>query len=201
MLARPLRPRRRSRAYNREQEFLVATTHTRLMTFAEFEQLPDEVCRRHELRRGELVQVAPPIHGHFLVQRRLRRLLDAFAANVGEVEIEMAFRALPEYEYRVADVAFLTRDRWDSIPRNGTLAGAPELVIEVLSPSNTRTSLRERGKLCLENGSLEFWIVDLDHRQIEVSTPDGSTRTYKSGQQIPLFFAPGSTIAVDAVFS
>ncbi|HEV2201660.1 MAG TPA: Uma2 family endonuclease [Bryobacteraceae bacterium] len=179
----------------------MATTHTRLMTFAEFEQLPDEVCRRHELRRGELVQVAPPIHGHYLVQRRLRRALESAAGDAGVVDTEMAFRALPEYEYRVADVAFLTHDRWDKIPRNGTLAGAPELVIEVLSPSNTRTALRERGKLCLENGSREFWIVDLDHRQIEISTPDGSTRTYTSGQQIPLFFAAGATLAVDAVFS
>src|SRR5258708_6389008 len=113
------------------------------MTFADFEQLPDEVCRRHELRRGELVQVAPPIHEHYLVQRRLRRALETAAGDAGVVDTEMAFRALPEYEYRVADVAFLTRDRWDQIPRNGTLAGAPELVIEVLSPSNTRTALRE----------------------------------------------------------
>jgi hypothetical protein len=29
-------------------------TTTKLLTFAEFEQLPDEVCRRHELRHGEL---------------------------------------------------------------------------------------------------------------------------------------------------
>src|SRR5258708_6116305 len=54
----------------------MATPHTRLMTFTEFEQLPDEVCRRHELRRAELVQVAPPIHEHSLVQSRLRRLLE-----------------------------------------------------------------------------------------------------------------------------
>jgi Uma2 family endonuclease len=30
------------------------------MTFVEFEQLPDEVCRRHELRHGELVEVPEP---------------------------------------------------------------------------------------------------------------------------------------------
>ena len=37
----------------------MGATTTRLMTFAEFEKLPDEVCRRHELRHGELVEVPP----------------------------------------------------------------------------------------------------------------------------------------------
>ena len=179
----------------------MATTHTRLMTFAEFEQLPDEVCRRHELRHGELVEVAPPLHKHYLVQSRLRRLLESAAGEAGEVGTEMPFRALPEYEYRVADVAFLLRERWAKIPPNGNLAGAPDLVMEVLSPSNTRAALREKGKLCLAHGSREFWIVDIDRRQVEVSTPDGRTVTYKSGEPIPLFFAPGSTISADAIFS
>jgi Uma2 family endonuclease len=32
----------------------------------------------------------------------------------------------------------------------------PELVIELISPSNTAAELREKKKLCLENGSREF---------------------------------------------
>jgi hypothetical protein len=35
---------------------------------------------------------------------------------------------------------------------------------------------------------------------VEVSTSDGHLTIYKPGQQIPLFFATGSTIAVDAIF-
>jgi len=80
------------------------------------------------------------------------------------------------------------------------MQGAPELVIEVLSPSNTAAELRAKKKLCLENGSEQFWVVDEEHREIEVSTPDGRTVTYKTGQQIPLFFAPGASILVDAIF-
>jgi Uma2 family endonuclease len=184
----------------------VATTHTRLMTFAEFEQLPDSRAARHELRHGELFAVSPPKHDHYLVQRRLRRLLESAAvaagtADAGEVEIEMSFRALPEHEYRTCDVAFVSAERWRQIPVKGNLPGAPDLVIEVLSPSNTVAEMFDKRMLCLENGSREFWVVDMDHRQVEVSTPDGVTVTYKSSQQIPLFFAAGQKIAVDTIFS
>jgi Uma2 family endonuclease len=178
----------------------MATTPTRLLTFAEFEQLPDPKTGRYELRHGELVTVAPPIHEHYLVQRRLRQLLET-AVAAGVVDTEMAFRALPEHEYRVADVAFVSTDRWRQIPLKGMLAGAPDLVIEVLSPSNTASEIIDKKTLCLENGSHEFWLVDSEHRQVEVSTPDGRTLTYKAGQQVPLYFAPGTHVAVDAVFA
>lgn len=37
------------------------------------------------------------------------------------------------------------------------LRGAPDLIIEVLSPSNTATEICDKEKLCLENGAREFW--------------------------------------------
>jgi Uma2 family endonuclease len=178
----------------------VAATHTRLMTFAEFDLLPEPQTCRYELRHGELVTVAPPIHQHSRAQRQLRRMLEKAAGESGVVENEFPFRALPEYEYRVADVAFLSKDRWDNIDPKGLLAGVPELVIEVLSPSNTVAEIIDKKTVCLENGAREFWVVDIDHRQVEVSTPDGRGNTYKSGQHIPLFFTMDAQLAVDAIF-
>jgi len=74
-------------------------------------------------------------------------------------------------------------------------------VIEILSPSNTVAQMRDKKKLCLENGSVQFWEVDLDYREVEVSTRNGPAMTYRMGQLIPLFFAPGKSIAVDAIFA
>ena len=179
----------------------MATTPTRLLTFAEFAQLPDPKEGRYELRHGELVTVAPPIHEHYLVQRSLRRLLETTVGDKYEVETHMPFRAQPEHEYRVADVGLLSSNRWRQIPDDGFLAGAPDLVIEVLSPSNTASEIIDKKTLCLENGSREFWVVDSEHRQVEVSTPDGRTLTYKAGQQVPLYFAPDIHLAVDAIFA
>ncbi len=56
----------------------------------------------------------------------------------------------------------------------------------------------DKERLCLENGAREFWVVDIDHRLVRVSTPDGLTVTYKDGQEIPLLF--GGKLAVDAIF-
>ena len=58
----------------------------------------------------------------------------------------------------------------------------------------------DRREICLASGAGEFWLVDSERRQVEVSTPDGHTITYKSGRWLPLSFAPSSQIAVDAIF-
>ncbi len=175
----------------------MATTSTRLMTFEEFEKLPDHPHGlRYELRHGEPFLVPPPIHKHHLVQRRLMRLLEKAAGDAGEVSMEMGFRPLGERDYRIADVIFLAKHRWDGIDRY--LMGSPDLVAEVLSPCNTAAEIRDKRKLCLETGSREFWILDTDLREVEVSTPGGHSITYKSGGDIPLFF--GGRIAVDAIF-
>ena len=177
----------------------MATSTTRLMTFAEFEQLPDAQFGRQELRHGEVVIVAPPKFGHTKVQHILRDLLDKAAAGAGRAYTEIGFKPRPDYEYRIADVAYCSKERWNAVDPNGHFEGAPELVIEVLSPSNTAKEMLEKKNRCLENGAREFWIVDIEHRHVEVSTPDGQTIKYEAGQQIPLFFATTS-LAVDAIF-
>jgi Uma2 family endonuclease len=175
----------------------VATTTTRLLTFGEFQAIPNPPGGYYELRHGELVKAAFPEFRHVRAQWQLRRLFENAAGDAGIVTQEMPYRPLPEYECWAADVAFISKARWDSI--EDYLFGAPELVIEVLSPSNTVGELLDKRKLCLENGSRELWTVDTKLRQVEVSTPDGHTITYKSGQEIPLLF--GCHLAVDAVFA
>ena len=175
----------------------MASTTNRLMTFAELEQMPDS-DRRYELRHGELVEVPPPEFAHYQIQHRLRRLLEAAVQGVGEVGVEFAFRALSEYEYRIADVVFVSRERWEQARESRYFEGAPEVVIEVLSQSNSADEMLDKEQLCLENGAKEFWVVDPKRKQVKVSTAEGRVATYKSGQHIPLFF--GGSIAVDEIF-
>jgi Uma2 family endonuclease len=176
-------------------------TPTKLMTFAEFEQLTEPEGIRYELHDGELVEMPFPKLNHYLIQRRFRVLLEPAVGARGLIDIEFGFRALPDREYRRADVAFVSQARVEGTDKTGYFSGAPDLVVEVLSPSNTVAEMRAKRKVCLENGSREFWVVDLDEREVEVWTPDGRSVTYKSGQQIPLFFAPGADLPVDAIFT
>lgn len=175
----------------------MATSTTKLMTFAEYEQIPNPPGGIYELRHGELVKVAFPKFPHVRAQRQLRRMLESAAGDAGIVTSEMPYRPLPEYECWGADVAFISKARWDSIEEY--LFGAPELVVEVLSPSHTAAEMLDKRTLCLANGSREFWVVDTKYRLVDVSTPDGLTVTYKSGQEIPLLF--GGRLSVDAIFS
>ncbi len=177
----------------------MATTPTRLMTFAEFERLPWPRDCRYELRHGELFKVPPPKYKHFLLQQKLRELLQEAAGAAGKAYTEVGFRARPEGEFRIADVAYAANERWAQPDPEGYFTGAPDLLIEILSRSNTAAEMLDKRNLCLENDCREFWVVDLDHRQVEVSTPDGHTITYKSGQEIPLFF--GGRLATHAIFS
>jgi Uma2 family endonuclease len=173
-------------------------TSTGLTTFAQFEQMPDD-GRRYELRNGELIEVPPPVHKHFLIQRRLRQLLEPLTASTGVVDTEWGYRAHTEYEYRKADVAFVSQGRFDAVPLEGYLMGAPEFVAEVISPSNRKGKISETRRLCLENGCREFQEIDPKRGSITVTTPDGLVRTYSSGERIPLMF--GGQLEVDTIFA
>jgi Uma2 family endonuclease len=173
---------------------------TQLMTFAEFQELPDEICRNAELRHGELIHLAYPKQIHVWIQQRLVRLLDPLAEAYGIVGMEIPFRPLGEYEYYKVDVAFVSAARWRP-DRIDNLHGSPELVIEVLSPSNTASEMNDRRQLFFETGCLEFWEVDSNLLQIDVSTPNGITTTYRLGQSIPLPVFGGGALSVDEIFN
>ena len=175
----------------------MASIPTRMMTVAEFDQLPESPSCSHELRHGELFQVTRPVLKHVFVQKRLMALLDS-AEGSGSALMEVGFRPLPEHELRVADVAYASGQRWSEQYPAGHFRGVPEMVIEVLSPSNTAAEMLDKEQICLENGGREFWVVDIDCRQVKVSTPDGRTVAYKSGQEIPLQF--GGRLVVDEIF-
>jgi Uma2 family endonuclease len=171
------------------------------MTVEQFRRLPEEGASYYELRHGEPVQMTRPKFKHHRIQRKLRIVLQTAAGDSGIVETEVAFRPVPEYELRVADVAYVSRERWDGIDPEDNLMGAPDLVIEVLSPSNTAAELYDKEKLCLEHGAREFWVVDAVLRQVKVSTPDAITTTYRAGQSIPLRVVGSGSIRVDDIFA
>ena len=177
----------------------MASTPTRLLTFAEYEQIPNPPGGRYELHHGELVNVAFPEFPHVKAQHQLRRLLESVSGSFGVVHTEMPYRPLPENECWGADIALISQARWESIERY--LFGSPELVVEVLSPSNTATEMLDKEQTCFEGGAQEFWVVDTRRQTIRVTTASGHTVSYKPGQDIPLFFAAGAVLKVAEVFA
>jgi Uma2 family endonuclease len=171
------------------------------MTVEQFRQLPESGPLRHELHHGELFTMPRPKLEHALIQAYLRDSLKKYAEPGSYVDTEVAFRPLPEYELWAADVAYVSKERFQATDRRDNFHGAPDIVIEVLSPSNTIDEMKEREQICLQNGAKEFWVVDPKRRRVKVSTPDGVTITYHSGQEIPLRVFGGGGLKVDDIFA
>jgi len=178
---------------------MAAAVEPLLMTVEQYHELPARADVVTELHWGRVVTLTRPKMKHAKLQSRLVRLLRPKAEHLGVVESEVAFRALAEYDLRGADVAFVSRQRWDATADEDNLHGSPELVIEVLSPSNTKREMYEKATLYLATGALEFWVVDAKRRNVTVVRREG-TLVYEIGQQIPLPLF-GSDLAVTEIFA
>ena len=157
-----------------------------LMTVEEYRQMPERAGDIQELHWGMVVTLSRPKMRHAKLQSRLARLLRPKAESLGVGETEVAFRALPEYDLRGADVAYVSRRRWDATDDDDNLHGSPELVIEVLSPSNTKAEIHEKAVLCLSTGTKAFWVVDPDRKTVSVTVEGGNPAVYRVGDRIPL---------------
>lgn len=172
---------------------------TTLMTVADFERIPEPSGGHYELHHGEPILVPPPILEHALIQRKLMLLLHQLCTG-WFVTMEFAFRPLPEYEVWVADVVALRMERLLKGPKKAWISGAPELVVEILSPSNTAQEMNDREQICFQGGCQEFWIVDPKLNTVRISTHDGKWRTYEQKDEIPLNRFGAASLHVAAVF-
>jgi Uma2 family endonuclease len=134
------------------------------MTVAEYEKLALLREGWWELHHGELVRMTRPRKADTTLQKRLEQLIESRAGYNWFVTAEMPFRPQPEYELWCADVVAVSRRRWET--EEDWLSGAPEFVVEVLSPSNTASEMLDRERTCLLGGCSEFWTVDPQRRLV-----------------------------------
>jgi Uma2 family endonuclease len=170
------------------------------MTVEQYRQLPDREDMIQEFHLGVVVTLSRPKMKHAKLQLRLVELLRPKAEHLGIIAAEVTFRALPEYDLRGADIAYVSRQRWDGTDDDDNLHGSPELAIEVLSPSNTRAEIREKAVLCLSSGAQEFWVVDPKRETVSVTCQGGVPTVYRKGDRIPLSMFD-SHLDVSEIFS
>lgn len=171
-----------------------------LLTVEQYRQLPDREDVLQELHCGQVVTLTRPKMRHSKLQHRLVEILRPVTITKGVVAAELPFRALPEYELRAADVAFVSQSRWDAADADDNLHGSPELVIEVLSPSNSAAEIRAKAALYLATGAQEFWVVDPKRRTVTVATRESSPIQYGIGERVPMRMFD-AFIAVELIFS
>ena len=118
---------------------------------------------KDELIDGELVISPSGSPNHALVIKRLVRLLDDLVGDSGfEVNSDLSIvvdASEPAFMPR-PDVFVMGRKRYmEAAKRDAFREGSPELAIEVVSPSNTKTELLKKLNLYLRNGSSAVWVV------------------------------------------
>jgi Uma2 family endonuclease len=150
---------------------MATTTH--LLTWKEFEQLPDEHL---EILEGELITLPPPKSGHSLIAENAADLLRPLKANgLGRVCREAGYKLSEDPATWIQpDVSFVKMDRVRATKPNDYFLGAPELAIEVVSPSETALTLKRKIDLLLAGGSL-VWVIYPNDREVHVFLPDGTS--------------------------
>ena len=138
-------------------------------TYAEFARLPSEGSTRYEVIDDELYVTPAPGARHQRIVTDLVTFLNTFvrAHDLGELFVSPFDVLFAEGDYMEPDLVFVRRDRVELLSDRG-VEGAPDLLVEVLSPSTAR---RDRG-IKLERyrhfGVAEYWIVDPESRTFEV---------------------------------
>jgi Uma2 family endonuclease len=135
------------------------------------EFLNSPLSQNHELIEGELVETMSTGFIHGVVAQRIGRFIGNFADenNLGEVTASETGFILGKGTYRGADCAFIGNEKLKEhgYPR-GFFPTAPDIAIEVVSPSNTSEEMMEKVNLYLQNGSSLVWIIYPINRVITV---------------------------------
>src|SRR5436190_22917356 len=163
-----------------------------LLTLQQFEALPDD-GNKYELNQGELVvmPMANPEHGLILNNITFILADGLRGTGLGRAFAEMAYVLFrePELTIRQPDVSFLSRGR---IQKSQVYyEGAPELAVEVVSPSDHAADLNLKVKQYLAAGSQEVWIVYPNTRSVQVYLRSGQTRWLSDQDTISSDLFPG----------
>lgn len=131
--------------------------------------------KRYEILDGELFVSPSPSLWHQEVLKRLFRVLDRELEQRGIAKVYFAPLDVILSPTRVVepDLLVVRKERFEILARHGVV-GAPDLVVEVLSPSNTHHDRVRKRRFYARNGVREYWIADPDAKTIEVlSLVDG----------------------------
>lgn len=175
--------------------------------FLEVANLPEYADCAVELVEGEIVTMplTNPQHGEilFALGGPLRSFVLAHHlghVTGGDVGFVLERNPYGRDTIRGIDIAFISSERVQGALPTVFLEGAPDLAIEIMSPSNTMADIRRKINQLLQARCRQVWIVHPDLREVDVHTSDGA-KVYREGDK--LFggdILPGFEIDVADIF-
>lgn len=175
---------------------------TNKMTTAEYLQTPETMLPR-ELVFGVLRVAEAPRVPHQRIVGKLHLALAPFLQQrrLGEVLLAPTDVILDDAAALVVqpDLVVVSPERASRV--TDLVQGAPDLVIEVLSPDPRIGKLQERVGWFARNGARECWLVSLPERSVVLLTFDANVikdrRKYAAGETVESGVVPGFTIPAD----
>ena len=167
------------------------TSPAKRWTQSEFHTLP-EGPPYYELEEGELIEMVRPRGRHQQIILRIGGALDDYVIRnrLGRVwpEVEVDITSTQTY---VPDLSFLTNDHLDKFVDDLRIVGAPDLVVEILSPATAARDETKKLKTYQQAGVPWYWIINPDVLTVleYKHTPDGYllSQVVETGDE----FAPG----------
>ncbi len=174
------------------------------LTLEQFERLPEENEYRLELVRGRIVRDPGPGLRHGRIVVRLARILDLYAeeSGTGFVVAEAGFLLAEEPPtVRLPDLAFLAGTPPEEVP-DAFSPRAPDLAIEVLSPSNSAAEILEKAADYLRSGSRLVWVLDPAAERVTIYRSRGDVRVVEIGDLLEgEDVLPGFRVDVAEIFA
>ncbi len=162
------------------------------LTEAELMRLPKD-GRKYEYVDGEVKEVASG-HDHDTIVMRLGFLIHPFARGRGAIAGSQAGFWMKNRNLRCPDLSFMRKERMPhGRPSKGFGEGAPDLCIEVISPSEERAEMRRKVEEYFESGAVQVWRLYPETREVERFTSPtdvtilGPEETLDGGELLPGF--------------
>ncbi|MDP8971550.1 MAG: Uma2 family endonuclease [Actinomycetota bacterium] len=178
----------------------MATPARSKLTYEDLQRFPDDNLRR-ELIDGELIVTPAPATRHQDVVLKLgARLLNHTEEHGGKVYVAPTDVFLSDVDVVEPDVLFVRAEHVDKVEKK-LVRSAPDVVVEVSSPSTRRLELVRKRALYERYGVPEYWYVDLDADRVEIHQLEasgyGPPRLLQRGDTLTSPQVPGFEIAVD----
>jgi Uma2 family endonuclease len=173
------------------------------LSYGDLLLLPDD-GKRHELLDGEHVVTHSPSRRHQTVVLNLIRRLDEAVNAAGGILLPAPFDVvLSPHDVAAPDLLFVSRHRLDRLA-DANLQGAPDLVIEVLSPETAARDQELKRRVYGRFGVLEYWLVDAEEAELVVIRfdhhPAAISWTLRADDLLQTSLVPGLCFPVRALF-
>ena len=180
----------------------------RHFTYADYKEWELDEGERYELIDGEAFAMSAPNTRHQVISGELFVQFHVYLQGKPCQVFYAPYDVRLFYEEDESDDTVVQPDIMvicdkDKIGEEGC-RGAPDLVIEILSPSNTAIEMEKKFLLYQEAGVREYWIIDSKNNILKVHCFRESeilTETYKSTDTVPVSILPGFSIVLEQVFA